>query len=143
MLSFLSALPVVGTIIQSLGNLGVKLYDAKLQAAGSHEAKVAELAKREMDSDDREAALNQQEKANILGRWYAPENLFVYFIAFPYWFKAVTVDNVLGSIWDLGLSTPALGGDTAKIMMMIMVFWFGKRSLTSVASIIAGAFKRS
>lgn len=138
--AFLALIPGISSLLTWAGNIGIKLYDAKLTAIGSHEAKIVELAAREMAVDETEARLNAQEKANILGKWYAPENLFAYFVAFPYWFKAITVDNVLGSVFDIGWSTPALHGETAKIMGMIMVFWFGKRSLTSVASIIGAAF---
>lgn len=126
--------------LQPFLNFGLNVYKAKLDGTNSHEAKAVELAAREMELDAQEARLNNDTKARILGRWYAPENLFAYFIAFPYWFKAITIDNVIGSIWDEGWSTPALGGATAEIMMMVMVFWFGKRSITSVATILADAF---
>lgn len=133
-----------GTLLSFLSGPFVKLalgaYTKKLESTGLHEEKVLELASRTLQLDALEARLNAQAKRDILGRWYAPENLFAYFIAFPYWFKAVTMDNVIGSIWELGWATPALHGATAEIMMMIMVFWFGKRSITSVAQIIAEAF---
>lgn len=118
----------------------LKGYTEKLKAAGDHDNRALDLAKRALELDAMEARLNNDRKTQILGHWYAPENLFAYFIAFPYWFKAVTMDNVIGSIWELGWSTPHLQGQTAEIMMMIMVFWFGKRTINTVAAIISSAF---
>lgn len=126
----------LGPLIQG----GLQAYTIKLQASGQHDAKVVELAARQMVLDGQEARLNADRKRDILGHWYAPENLFAYFIAFPYWFKAITVDNVIGSIWEFGWSTPALKGETAAIMAMIMTFWFGKRTINTVAKVIADAF---
>lgn len=140
MLSILSSLPLIGTIINAVGNFGIRLYSTKLQALGSHEAKVVELAARELQLDALEARLNAQSKTEIRHIWYAPENILFYFVALPYWLKAVTVDNVIGSIWDLGWSTPILQGDTAIAMTMIMTFWFGKRGVENVASILGAAF---
>lgn len=124
--------PLFGLLLQG--------YTEKLKASGQHDNKVVELAARQMELDMQEARLNVDRKAQILGYWYAPENLFAYLIAFPYWFKSVTVDNVIGSIWSYGWATPHLQGQTAEIMMMIMVFWFGKRTINTVATIIASAF---
>lgn len=140
MLAILAQLPVIGSILNAIGNFGVKLYDAKLAAQGSHEAKVVELAGREMQLDALEARLNEQAKAQIRDKWYAPENLMFYLVALPYWFKVVTLDNTLGSILDLDWSTPILHGDTASAMTMVMVFWFGKRGLENISSILGAAF---
>lgn len=139
MLSFLSSLPLLGTILKALGNLGLKLYDAKLAAEGSHEAKVVELAAREMQLDEMEARLNAQAKTEIRHIWYAPENLFGY-IAVTYYLKVITVDVVLGSVFDLGWHTDFLRGETATAMNLIMTFWLGKRGIENVASIISAAF---
>lgn len=142
MLSFFASLPVIGSIINALGNFGVKLYNAKLAAEGSHEAKEVEVVARAIQLDALEARLNAQAKSEIRHIWYAPENILFYFVALPYWFKAVTVDNVIGSIWDIGWSTPILHGDTAEAMTMIMVFWFGKRGIENVATVLGAAFGR-
>lgn len=136
----LKFIPGVSQLLEWIGNTGVKLYSAKLSAEGAHENKVAELALREIQLDETEARLNAQAKSEIRGRWYAPENMMFYFVALPYYFKAITLDNVLGSIWEMGWTTPGLKGDTATAMAMIMAFWFGQRAITSVASVIAGAF---
>lgn len=119
---------------------GISLYREKLQSVNSHEAKEADLAARWMELDAREARLNADTKRDILGHWYAPENLFAYFIAFPYWFVVITVDFLISPALGFEHATGPLKGETAAVMAMIMAFWFGKRAVTSVASIIAGAF---
>lgn len=136
----LKLIPGVSYILEWIGNTGIKLYSAKLQADGAHENKVTELALREIQLDETEARLNKESKTEIRGRWYAPENLMFYFVAFPYWFIAITVDYVLAPLFEWEHITLPLKGDTAKAMMMIMAFWFGQRAITSVASVIAGAF---
>lgn len=141
-MGLLKLIPGVSSLLQWGGNFLLKAYDSKLQAQGTHEAKVTELAIREMQLDETEARLNAQSKSQIRGNFWAPENLFAYLIAIPYWFKAVTIDNVIGSFYNFGFSTPALKGDTAKAMMMIMTFWLGARAVQSVASIIGAAFGR-
>lgn len=131
---------LLSTALGPLLNTGLDGYKAKLASVNSHEAKQVELAGKAMELDAREAKLNNDEKALILGRWYAPENLFAYAIAFPYWFTVITMDYLIFPALGIEHSTDPLKGDTAVIMMMIMTFWFGKRALTTVTSIIAGAF---
>lgn len=130
-ISFLS-----GPIIKA----GLDLYGKKLEAQGSHEAKTLELAARTLELDALEARLNNDRKSNILGHWHAPENLFAYLIAFPYWFTVITLDFLVFPALGIDHATGALKGETAAIMAMIMTFWFGKRTINTVASIIAQAF---
>lgn len=118
----------------------LKGYVEKLKATGQHENKVVELAARQMELDMQEARLNNDRKKDILGVWYAPENLFAYFIAFPYWFVVITMDFLIFPALDIKHAVLPLQGDTAVAMTMIMTFWLGKRAITGVASIIAGAF---
>lgn len=139
MLWVLKLLPGVSSFLQWAGNIGIQLYSSKLAAEGAHDAKVVELAARELELDQLEARLNAQAKTEIRHIWYAPENLFGY-IAISYWAKVITFDIVLGSIFDLGWNTPFLEGSTAVGMNMIMTFWLGKRGIENVASIISAAF---
>lgn len=120
--------------------LALGAYTEKLKANGQHDNKVVELAAREMQLDGQEARLNAQSKSEIRDRWYAPENLFAYTIALPYWFTVITMDFLVFPALGIEHATAPLHGDTAVAMTMIMTFWLGKRALTSVASIIAGAF---
>lgn len=141
----LRLIPGVGSLLDWVGNTALKLYSAKLSADGAHEAKIADLAAREIDLEGKEAALNLQAKAQIRGRWWAPENLFGY-IAVTYWAKVITLDFVLASLLrDFGLGDPqwttgSLKGATATAMAQIMMFWLGARGVQNVASIVAGAF---
>lgn len=139
MLLLLSKLPLIGSILQALGNFGLQFFNAKLAADGAHDAKVVELAARQIQLDALETRLNSQAKTEIRHIWYAPENLFGY-IAVSYYLKVITFDIVLGSIFDLGWHTDFLTGSTAAAMNMIMVFWLGKRGIENVASIVSAAF---
>lgn len=136
-------IPGVSSLLQKAGDIALSAYGQKLTASGAHEAKVVELAARELAVQQDEARLNAQAKTEIRHIWYAPENLMFYLVALPYWFKAITMDNVIGSIFELGWSTPGLKGDTGRAMMMVMAFWFGTRAIQSVASIIGAAFGKA
>lgn len=120
--------------------LGLGLYKEKLAGTNNHEKIVENLAIRSMELDQREARLNNDRKSDINGKWYVPENLFAYTIALPYWFTAITMDFLVFPALGIEHATNPLKGDTAVAMTMIMTFWLGKRALTGVASIIAGAF---
>lgn len=119
---------------------GLDAYKLKLDGTNNHEAKVTELAIRQMELDGQEARLNADRKRDILGHWWAPENLFAYFIAFPYWFVVITMDFLVFPALGIDHATQPLRGDTAVVMAMIMTFWLGKRTINTVATIIASAF---
>lgn len=125
----------LGPLIQA----GLSAYSAKLNSTDAHEAKTVQLVAKELDLQGMEARLNAQQKALILGRWYAIENLLGY-IMVSYYGKAIFVDNVLGSIFDVQWATPALTGATADAAAIIMTFWMGTRGIQTVASIIGAAF---
>lgn len=133
---------ILGFLGGPVVNLLLKGYVEKLKADGQHDNKVVELAGKQMELDIQEARLNNDRKRDILGVWYAPENLFAYFIAFPYWFVVITLDFLVFPALDIDHATAPLKGETAVVMGMIMTFWLGKRAITSVASIIAQAFGR-
>src|SRR6266403_116852 len=141
MLSLLRFIPGISRLLQWAGNIGIKLYSAKLAADGAHEAKVVELAARELQLDETEARLNAQAKSEIRHIWYAPENLFGY-IGVAYWGKVIFIDYVIISLihdltgFDLSFVTLPLKGSTATAMTMIMTFWLGKRGIENVATIL-------
>ena len=115
-------------------------YKLKLDSTNSHEAKVTELAVKEMELDGLEARLNNERKNRIDGKWYAPENLSFYLIGLPYWFIAITVDYLIAPAMGYEHVTLPLKGETAVVMGMIMGFWLGKRTINSVVKTIADAF---
>lgn len=131
---------IVGIVTGPLMKLALGAYVEKLKASGQHENKVVELAAKQMELDGLEARLNNDRKRQILGAWYAPENLFAYFVAFPYWFVAITVDYLVAPAFGIEHVTYPLKGETAATMAMIMAFWLGKRTINTVASVIADAF---
>lgn len=131
---------IVGIVTGPLMKLALGAYVEKLKASGQHENKVVELAAREMELDGLEARLNNDRKNHIDGKWYTPENLSFYFIGLPYWFTAITVDYIVAPTFGYSHITGALRGDTAVVMGMIMGFWLGKRTVMSVATVIADAF---
>lgn len=131
---------LVSTALGPILNTLISWRKTELEAKGSHEKIAESLTLRSMELDQQEARLNNDRKMNINGKWYVPENLFAYAIAFPYWFTAITLDFLVFPAMGIEHATDPLRGETAVIMTMIMTFWFGKRAITSVASIIAGAF---
>lgn len=133
---------IVSIVTGPFMKLALGAYTEKLKAEGHHDAKVVELAKREMELDGQEMRLNADRKRDILGKWHAPENLFAYLIAFPYWFTVITLDFLVFPALGIDHATAPLKGETAAVMAMIMAFWFGKRTFTTIASVIAQAFGR-
>jgi hypothetical protein len=127
-----------GTAVSAL----LKGYGMKLEAQGSHEAKVVELTQKAVDLEIREKEINRDLKGQIRDRWYAPENLMAYLILIPYWAKVITLDNTIGSFLDYPWSTNALRGETAEFMAILTAFWLGAKTVKSVASILGAAFGR-
>lgn len=142
MLALLKLVPGISQFLQWAGDIGIKLYSAKLSAEGAHEAKTVEIAIRQIALDETEARLNAQAKTEIRGRWYAPENLMFYLIVFPYWFMVITVDYLISPMFGWGHVTLPLRGDTAKVMMIVVAFWFGKRMVGDISTTVAQIFKK-
>lgn len=131
---------IISFITGPFVKLGLGIYKAKLESTNNHEKLVEDLAIRQLELDQHEARLNNDRKRDILGHWYAPENLFAYFIAFPYWFQAITLDFIIFPWFDYPHITYPLKGETAVVMAMIMTFWLGKRAVNTVVNTIASAF---
>lgn len=115
-------------------------YKLKLDATNNHEAKATELASKAMELDAQEMRLNAGRKRDLLGNWWAPENLFAYLIAFPYWFTVITMDYLVFPALGIEHVTDPLKGDTAAAMAMIMGFWFGKRTIGAIGDVVARIF---
>lgn len=134
LMSKLIATPIIGAILQPIVNGLLTAQKQKLDAAGSHEARAAELAQRELDVEKREAELQEDYKKAIIGHWYEPANLAAYVFVL-YIGKVVVWDTMLG----LG-TTGAIKGNVGDWMGLIAGFLFGKRGAENVARTIAGAF---
>lgn len=133
-------------ILAWLGNLlggpfaraALDAYKAKLDRENSKDAIAADLAKRELDLDQRQAELNAQvlvaEQGNIVTRWVRPAWALPYII---WTWKVVVWDTVLG----LG-STPELKGMVATLGITIAGAYFGGRTIEKGAAAVAGIFAR-
>src|SRR3954453_37536 len=129
---------LTGPVLNAITGPILEAYKAKLGAENNRDGKIVELASKaiaaEIDA--------RREASKILiaeqGRWWtaAPR-------AITCWSFAIFVAKVV--IWDkvLGLgSTDALTGDVSGWAGMVMVTWFGGRSLEKIASTIAAMFRR-
>lgn len=123
-------LPFIKSWLPSVGQMFVDGYKAKLTADNTTEKIFADLAAKELELQARENDLNGQYRVALLGRWYEPVNLLAYAIV-SYVGKVVVWDTMLG----LG-STPAIKGDVATWMGMVMLFLVGKRGIENVTAIM-------
>jgi len=138
LLGKLMAAPVIGAILGPIVNGLLTAQKQKLDAIGSHEARVAELAQQAMALERREAEVNAQvviaEQGNWMTRWVRPVWAMP-FIAFTW--KVVVWDKMLG--WG---ATDALDPRMWSVFMLMVGAYYGGRSAEKVATTIAGAFKR-
>lgn len=128
---------IVLAIGKLLGSTFIEGYKAKLESDNSEDSKIAELAKREMDLDQREAEINKDYKVALFGRWYEPVNLLGY-IFVAYITSAVLWDNVIfpkliEGRWGF---TGGVSGATAVYVGMIATFFLGSRTVRSVGGSI-------
>ena len=134
---FLAA-PVIGAILSPIINGLLTVQKQKLDAIGSHEARVAELAQQAVALERREAEVNAQvviaEQGNWMTRWVRPVWAMP-FIAFTW--KVVVWDKMLG--WG---ATDPLDSRMWSVFMLMVGAYYGGRSAEKVATTIAGAFKR-
>jgi len=132
---------MLSTVLGWLGNLlggpfakaAVDAYRAKLTAENTSEKIAADLAAREMSVEQRERELAVEVAVAEQGRWYTalPRPLFAFAFIIYVW-KAVVWDKVLG----LG-TTEALSGDVSQWAMIVLMAYFGGRSLEKVARILS------
>lgn len=137
---------IVGKILSSafLGPLINGLLTAqkqKLDAAGSHEARVAELAQRELALDQREAEVNASviiaEQGNWITRSIRPALAFPVIVII---FKLLVWDKALGT-WTGG-HTDSLDAHMWSYINCVTVAYMGGRSAEKIASKLAGVFQR-
>ena len=113
----------------------------RLEAAGSHEARVAELAGKELELDRREAEVQAEvvktEQGNWMTRWVRPMFALPFVI---FTFKIVVWDKVLGSLTQ-GHTDP-LDERMWGVFMAVVVAYMGGRSAEKIADKIAGVWKK-
>lgn len=122
------------TIISFLGGPVIKglidAYNAHLKAATDDKAIAADLAGKEIATQQVEIQAQTQYRIAELGRWYEPDKIMGYCVAF-YFGKLLIWDKVLG----LG-STDPLAGFAATTANLIVAFYFAKRGFENIARIL-------
>ena len=122
------------TIISFLGGPVIKglidAYNAHLKAATDDKAIAADLAGKEIATQQVEIQAQTQYRIAELGRWYEPDKIMGYCVA-CYFGKLLIWDKVLG----LG-STDPLAGFAATTANLIVAFYFAKRGFENIARIL-------
>lgn len=134
----LLATPVIGAILQPIVNGLLTAQKQKLDAAGSHENRLSEIALADMQLQTRERELQAQiviaEQGNWITRSVRP--LFAMpFILFTW--KVVVWDKMLG--WG---ATDALDPKMWGVFMAVVVAYMGGRVVETSASKIADALTK-
>jgi len=135
----LLAAPVIGAILGPVINGLLTAQKQKLDAVGSHEAVVADMAQREMALEGQERELQAKmvvaEQGNLITRSVRPM-MALPFIIFIW--KVIVWDKVLG----LG-TTDALDPKMWGVFMAVVVAYMGGRVIETGTSKIADAIIKS
>lgn len=139
--SKLLATPVIGAILSPIINGLLTAQKQKLDAAGSHEARIVELTQQQIELDKKQAELN----ANIViaeqGNWFTrsvrPTLAWVVIILLA---KIFLYDKAFGQ-WTHG-TTDSLDSNLWWIIQTIIISYFGGRSLEKISDKISGIFKK-
>lgn len=114
----------------------------KLDASGSHEARVAELAQREYQLDQRQAEVNASVIIAEQGNWFTrsvrPSLGWVVIVLLT---KVIVYDKALGQ-WTHGHTDP-LDPNLWWCVNTIIISYMGGRSAEKIADKLAGVFKKS
>lgn len=120
-----------GPVIKGL----LDAYNAHLKAATDDKAIAADLAGKEIATQQAEIQAQTQYRIAELGRWYEPDKLMGYFVAI-YIAKLLVWDKVLGLGTTDGLCKVGDNCWTGSIANTIVAFYFGKRGFENIARII-------
>lgn len=137
----LLSVPLVGAVLSPIINGLLTAQKQRLDAAGSHEARVTELAQRQFALDEREAEVNAQVVIAEQGHWVTRSIRPLLGLA-----AAVLTWKIL--VWDLALgewthgSTDKLSSQAFWLLTTIVIAYMGGRSAEKIADKIAGVFKR-
>ena len=137
----LLATPIIGAILSPIINGLLTAQKQKLDAAGSHEARVAELAQQQMLLDQKQAEVNASiiiaEQGNWFTRSVRPALAWIVIILLA---KIFIYDKALGQ-WTGG-STDALDPNLWWVIQTIIISYMGGRSLEKISDKISGIFKK-
>ena len=137
----LLATPIIGAILSPIINGLLTAQKQKLDAAGSHEARVAELAQQQMLLDQKQAEVNASiiiaEQGNWFTRSVRPALAWIVIILLT---KIFIYDKALGQ-WTGG-STDALDPNLWWVIQTIIISYMGGRTLEKISDKISGIFKK-
>jgi len=140
-LANLIGVPVIGAILGPIINGFLTAQKQKLDAAGSHEAREAEIAQKALEVDRREAEVNAMILLAEQGNWFTRSIRPLFALPFVFFtWKVVVWDKLLAS-WTGG-STDPLDPKMWGVFMAIVIAYFGGRSAEKVASTVAGIFEK-
>lgn len=138
-LANLVSVPIIGAILQPVLGALLTAQKQKLDAVGSHEAVVADLAKREFDVEAQEREIQAKmviaEQGNVITRSVRPL-MAAPFIIFSW--KVIVWDKVLG--WG---TTDPLDPKMWGVFMLVVGAYMGGRVIETGTSKIADAIIRS
>ncbi len=142
-------MPFLMPILGWLGNLlggpfakaAVDAYKAKLDAGNTHDRIAADVVSREIALDQREAEVNASVVVAEQGNWVTRSIRPFYGLA-----AGILIWKIL--VWDLALgewthgSTDMLSSQAYWLLTTIVIAYMGGRSVETVASKIAGIWKK-
>lgn len=142
-------MPFLMPILGWLGNLlggpfakaAVAAYKAKLDAGNTHERIAADVVEREIALDEREAEVNASVVIAEQGNWVTRSIRPIFGLA-----AGILTWKIL--VWDLALgewthgSTDRLSPQAYWLLTTIVIAYMGGRSVETVASKIAGIWKK-
>ena len=140
-LANLVSVPIIGAILQPLISGLLTAQKQKLDAVGSHEAVVVDLASKSFELDKREAELNAEtvrvEQGNWVTRSIRP--LLALPVIILVW-KLLVWDKALGQ-WTSGKTDP-LSEQIWWYCTTVTIAYFGGRTIEKVADKISGIWKK-
>jgi len=141
LLGKLIAAPVIGAILSPIISGLLTAQKQKLDAVGSHEAVVADLAKKSFDLDQKESEVNASviiaEQGNWVTRSIRP--LLALPVIILVW-KLLVWDKALGQ-WTGGI-TDSLSDQIWWYCTTVTIAYFGGRTAEKIADKISGVWKK-
>lgn len=116
-----------GPVVKGL----IEGYKAKLAAGNTSQKIAVDLASSAVAAETAQRQSDTAYRIAALGYWYEPDKLMGYTVAI-YFAKLLIWDKVL----KLG-TTDALTGFAGQTALAIVAFYFGKKTVESVGSIVA------
>lgn len=133
---------MLATILSFLGgpivNALVSAYRERLAATTQQDKLAVDLAAEAIHAEIEARKVAQAIIIADNGRWWTTlPRMLVQYSAAIFFCKCVVWDTVLG--WG---TTLALGGDIANTYALVMVFWFGGRTLEKITTTVANRFAK-